>query len=248
MSSEKEPSQNSLIAATKSRAKFSGHGGAKGAAGKRQKSYDPENSELLHNPGDSVSVSPGKEGFETITIAADWNEIAGEKSGFFGKLVGITGAKPVDIDLGCLYELEDGSRGAIQAFGEKFGDFDKPPFIKLSGDERTGKTAGHDEFITVNGSQWKNVKRMLVYLYIYQGATKWLEVAPRVFVDIPGENDLVVTLKDSDDSLALCAVAGLEQIRGGVKLTNYTEYFPGHAAMDRAFGFGLEWDEGEKSR
>jgi tellurite resistance protein TerA len=140
----------------------------------------------------------------------------------------------------------DGTRGAIQAFGEKFGDFDNPPYMKLSGDERTGDAKGHDEYIVVNGAHWDKIKRILVYFYIYDGARKWAEISPHIVLDVPGEDDLVVTLSKHNDALAVCAVGGLESIRGGIKLTNYTEYFPGHAEMDRAFGFGLEWDDGVK--
>ena len=152
----------------------------------------------------------------------------------------------VDLDIGCLYELEDGTRGAIQAFGEKFGDYKNSPYIALSGDERTGDAEGEDEYILVNGAHWNKFKRLLIYIYIYKGATNWAQLNPHVVIDIPGENDLVVTLGVHNDALALCAVGGLEQVRGGVKLTNYTEYFPGHAEMDRAFGFGLPWDDGKK--
>ena len=143
--------------------------------------------------------------------------------------------------------MQDGTRGAIQAFGEKFGEYDKPPFISLSGDERTGDADGHDEFILVNGEHWKDIKRILVYIYIYEGAARWSQIKPQLVVDVPGENDLYVTLGAHNDALDLCAVGGLENVRGGIKLTNYTEYFPGHLEMDRAFGYGLEWGEGHKS-
>ena len=138
------------------------------------------------------------------------------------------------------------TRGSIQAFGEKFGDLEKAPFIKLSGDERTGDADGHDEYLLVNGARWNDIKRLLVYIYIYEGAPRWSMIKPQIVVDVPGENDLYVTLSAHDDALALCAIAELESVRGGIKLTNRTEYFPGHQEMDRAFGFGLEWGDGKK--
>jgi tellurite resistance protein TerA len=152
----------------------------------------------------------------------------------------------VDLDLGCLYELQDGTRGAIQAFGEKFGAYERAPFIKLSGDERTGNAKGMDEAIFVNGACWDQIKRLMIYIYIYDGAPRWSEIKPQVVLDVPGENDLIVTLGAHNDALALCAVGGIENVRGGIKLTNYTEYFPGHFEMDRAFGFGLDWADGKK--
>lgn len=240
-------SVDSMIAATESQAEFSGHGGALGAAGYREVSFDPDNSEFLKEPGQNIAVSPGPDGFESILIGVEWDNIATKDSGFFGKLLGKVTKKGVDLDLGCLYELEDGTRGALQAFGEKYGNFDGPPYIALSGDERTGDAKGNDEYILVNGKHWDKIKRLLVYIYIYDGASNWKLINPKILVDVPGENDLVVTLGAHDDVLDLCAVGGLEQIRGGIRLTNYTEYFPGHYEMDRAFGFGLEWDDGKKS-
>lgn len=244
MTKKEQTSFDSLADATRSRASFSGHGGALGAAGVREVSYDPDNCEDLREPGQSVAISPGPEGFEEILIGVEWDPIIEPDTSFLGKMMNRTRKTHVDLDIGCLYEMEDGTRGAIQAFGEKFGNFDESPYMALSGDERTGDADGHDEYILVNGQFWTKVKRILVYIYIYQGAPHWAEIAPKIIVDVPGENDLIVTLSKHDESLPLCAVGGLEQVRGGIKLVNYTEYFPGHDEMDRAFGFGLEWGDG----
>lgn len=236
----------SIIEATESRAHFSGHGKALGAAGHRERSEGPGNSTFLRDPGQSLSISPPETGFKNFTISASWDSRETSRKGLLGKLIKAPKLQPVDIDLGCLYELQDGTRGAIQAFGDKFGAFNDAPYIALSQDERDGRRAGPDEWLTVNGQFWVSVRRMLVYLYIYRGASRWSQVKPRVDIDIPGQEDLIVTLGAHDDSLSLCAVGGLENVRNGIKLTNYTEYFPGHLEMDRAFGFGLNWDEGTK--
>jgi len=247
MSEDLSPSASAIADATRSRAKFSNHGRALGAAGYKEASHHPENCEFLSEPGGHIAVNPGKNGFENILIGVAWDNIRVQESGFFGKMFKKMRSVGVDLDIGCLYEMQDGTRGAVQAFGEKFGEYDKPPFISLSGDERTGDADGHDEFILVNGEHWNDIKRILIYIYIYEGAPSWSQIKPQLVVDVPGENDLYVTLGAHNDALALCAVGGLENVRGGIKLTNYTEYFPGHLEMDRAFGFGLEWGEGHKS-
>lgn len=246
MSANDKSSIDSMADATRSRADFSGHGGALGAAGHREISINPDNSEFLREPGQSIAVSPGADGFESLVIGVEWDNVLVQQAGFFGKLLKKATKKGVDLDIGCLYELKDGSRGAIQAFGEKFGNFEDPPYMTLSGDERTGDAEGHDEYILVNGKHWNKIKRLLVYIYIYEGAVNWKQINPQILIDVPGENDLVVTLGAHDDSLALCAVGEIEQVRGGIKLINRTEYFPGHHEMDRAFGYGLEWGDGTK--
>lgn len=246
MADNTNPSAASIEEATRSRAKFSGHGGSLGAAGYREASDHHENCEFLNEPGNSINVSPGKNGMESFIIGVAWDNIQVQDSGFFGKLFKKMRKVGVDLDIGCLYEMQDGTRGAVQAFGKKFGAYDQAPYIQLSGDERTGDSDGQDEYIRVNGMHWNDIKRILVYIYIYDGAPRWSMIKPQIVVDVPGEQDLYVTLKAHDDALCLCAVGELENIRGGIRLTNRTEYFPGHAEMDRAFGFGLEWEEGEK--
>lgn len=242
---ENNISTRGLMEANRSRVQFSGHGNAKGAAGYRVASYNPDNCDLLAEPGQSIAITPGQRGFEDITIGGAWDEPP-EKSGFFSRLLRKQTKRGVDLDLGCLYELADGTRGAIQAFGEKFGQLDGPPWMRLSGDARHGDEEGDDEHITVSGPHWNDIRRVLIYMYIYDGVTHWSTIKPRVVLDIPGENDLVVTLSVHNDALPVCAVGGIENVRGGIKLTNYTEYFPGHLEMDRAFGYGLPWEDGRK--
>lgn len=247
---DKNGSGQSIADATRSRASFSGHisggGAALGAAGYREASDHPENCEFLNEPGASIAVCSGEHPVESIMIGAAWDNVKTQKAGFFGKLFKKARGVGVDLDVGCLYELQDGSRGALQAFGNKFGRLDQPPYIALSADERTGDAEGNDEYLLINGKNWSKIKRVLVYLYIYKGVLNWSELKPQLVVDVPGESDLYVTLQHHNDALDICAVGGIENIRGGIKLTNYTEYFPGHMEMDRAFGFGLDWADGQK--
>ena len=235
--------QSGLEQANKDRAEFSGHGPARGAAGFLDPNSQGSDNDYLGNRGDSLSVTPGKSGFGKITIAAAWNNPADESS-FLSKL--INKKKDVDLDLGCLYELHDGHRGAVQSFGNLRGNFNEMPFLKLSHDEQTGDRDGDDEWIDINGAEWSKIKRLLFYVYIYKGASNWAEFRPQIQLRIPGEKPMVVTIASPNDTMDICAIAGIENVRNGIKITNYTEYFPGQAEMDRAFGFGIEWTEGSK--
>jgi len=237
-----------LIEATRSRAKFSGHGSAKGAAGYRTED-DGEDGSFLSVTGDTAIVNPHEHGYGDIRIGAAWDNISPKQSvGLLQRLLKKAPPSPqgVDLDLGVLYELKNGARGAVQAFGELFGDFEAQPYMALSGDERTGDAEGDDEFIMVNGAKWPEIKRLLVYVYIYGGAPDWAAIRPQVHVDVPGEQSLIIVPSVGKSELPVCAVAGLENIRNGIRLTNYNEYFRSHPSMDRAFGFGLQWDDGAK--
>ncbi|HPD83614.1 MAG: Tellurium resistance protein TerA [Alphaproteobacteria bacterium] len=247
-------SKGSILEATRSRATFSQHGKSLGAAGYLSPHDDSDNASFLSKPGETAIVNPSREGIKNFEIGVAWDNVkprkSKQKSSFLDKLFGK--AKPskrhkgVDLDIGCLYELTNGKRGAIQAFGDMYGSLDQEPYIYLSGDERTGEAEGEDELITVNGRQWDKIKRLIIYIYIYDGADSWETVKPQIQVRVPGEKPMIVTLKAQREELAVCVVAGLENIRGGIKMTNYLEYFPGHPAMDRAFGFGLKWEDGQK--
>lgn len=238
-------SSDSIANATRSRASFSGHGNAKGAAGLRAEN-DGAPGDFLSGVGDMAIVNPHVGGFEKIHIGFAWDSIVEKKEGFWNKLFSREETLSVDLDLGCLYELQDGERGAIQAFGDLFGDYSKSPYIHLSGDERTGESEGDDEYMSVNGQKWPDIKRILFYTYIYDGAPNWAALKPQIQILVPNERPMVVVPNVNHSELGLCVIGGMENVRNGIKITNYTEYFPGHAEMDRAFGFGLEWADGVK--
>lgn len=241
-----ENSQDSIMGASRSRAKFSGHGAAKGAAGYRVAQYGDADCEHLSVSGQSAMIDPPLEGFGDFVIGAAWDNIEVQQSGFFGKLLKKATKQGIDIDLGCLYELHDGQRGALQAFGDLYGRYEQAPWIYHSGDEKTGNAEGDDEYFKVNGAFWKNIKRILVYVYIYDGDGDWATIKPSITLRIPGSKPMIVNPDVHKANLPVCVIAGLENIRGGIKLENFTEYFPGHSEMDRAHGFGLQWDEGTK--
>ncbi len=71
----------------------------------------------------------------------------------------------VDLDLGCMYELADGTKGVVQPLGSFFGELNDPPYIKLSGDDRFGSGSG--ETIFVNLDHRDDFKRLLIFVYIY---------------------------------------------------------------------------------
>jgi tellurite resistance protein TerA len=240
-------SANSLIEATRNRARYSGHGHAIGAAGYISDTDDDSYS-FLGSTGETSIFNPRDGGFPKIRIGAAWDNEQVRRAGFFGKLLKKARNIGVDLDLGCLYELQNGERGCIQAFGENYGAYDREPYVRLSGDERTGDTPGDDEIIAINGAQWPEIKHLLVYMYIYGGAENWAEVKPQIQIRMPDEKPVIVTLHTRRPDLPLCAVAGMENVRGGIRVTNHTEYFPGHAEMDRAFGFGIDWEDGVKAQ
>ncbi|MEM6781134.1 MAG: Tellurium resistance protein TerA [Pseudomonadota bacterium] len=254
MSEKDQPmsaSQHSIMEATKSRAKFSGHGGGKALGAAGYVSDTDDSCDFLATTGQRTIFNPPENGFGDIIIGAAWQNIKKEQGGFLNRLMNKATDTGVDLDLGVLYELHNGKRGCVQAFGGTMGNYETEPYLLLNGDDRTGDDDdddehGNDEVILLNGQKWPEIKRLLIYLYIYKGVHNWAEIAPQVQVLVPNERPMVVTLHTYKSELCLAATARMENVRNGIRMTNITEYYPGHPSMDRAFGFGIEWEDGQK--
>jgi tellurite resistance protein TerA len=238
-------SQDSMAEASRWRAEKSGHGKAAGAAGYRAPD-DGRPGQFLSESGASAAVDPRPGGFPDIVVGAAWDNVRAKDANPVEKLAQQVMGKGVDLDLGCLYELADGSRGAIQGFGEEFGAHDKPPYIFLPRDERTGDRRGDDEILIINGRRWAEIRNILLYIYIYEGAPDWAAVRPQVHVNVPEEPPMVITPHVRSTDMPVCAIAQLENVRGGIRLTHHSEYFADHNSMDNAFGYGIAWAEGGK--
>ena len=56
----------------------------------------------------------------------------------------------VDLDLGCMYELTDGTKGVVQPLGGFLGELNGAPYVKLSGDDRFGSGSGETIFVNLD--------------------------------------------------------------------------------------------------
>lgn len=203
----------------------------------------PKNTNLgvvnLEKKGASLSLDK-KQGFEKIVINLNWNQLTQDKRGFLSSLFGRSGSGGgLDLDLGCLYERKDGRVGCIQALGDAFGDYTQAPHIHLLGDDRTGENA-EGEFLWINGNNFNEINRVLIYAFIYEGAANWAQTDGVITLSTPGRDAIKVIL-DSHRNLPMCAIAMIENNGGDLKITKLVDYFDGHEAMDDAYGFGLSW-------
>ncbi len=198
----------------------------------------------LEKRGQSVSLEKkGAAGFGEIVFNLNWQGRPEQKpKGLFG---GLGARRGIDLDLGCLWELTDGYKGAVQALGESYGDYRNPPYIRHAGDDRTG-AAAEGEFIRINGDQIGNIARILVYAFIYEGAPNWAAASGVATVTIPGHPDIEVRLDNPASGQGMCAIALIENDRGNLRVTKEERYFRGHREMDHAFGWGLRWAAGSK--
>jgi tellurite resistance protein TerA len=209
----------------------------------------------LEKRGDKVSLDkrPGGGGFGRIHVNLNWNRGSAppQKTGFLAKLTGGgNSSSGIDLDLGCMYEMADGRPGLVQALGNAWGDFDRPPYIKLAADDRTGQSKD-GENIHINGEHFGEIKRALIFTFIYQGAPNWGATDGVVTINMPEQAPIEVKL-DQGGNQMMCAIAMIENRSGSLQVTKLEEYFSqqgsqsAHELMDRRFGFGLRWTTGRK--
>lgn len=192
----------------------------------------------------SISLEKKDGDFGEIKINLNWNRATPSGGGgFFASLRGKSGG--IDLDVGCLYEMQSGRKGAVQALGNAFGSFHDEPYIQLMGDDRTGAVSD-GEWLRINGKEWRNVRRVLVYAFIYEGAPNWQATDGVITLYIPGEPPIEVRLSEEGGTKGMCAIALLENVGGSVKVNRRVEFFKGHSDMDKAFGWGMRWAAGSK--
>ena len=182
-------------------------------------------------------------GLGEILVNLNWNAKPAKK-GLLGTLFG--GSQGIDLDLGCLYELKDGQKGAVQALGNGFGALNRPPYIALDGDDRTGAAAA-GENLRINGDQIGNIKRILVYTFIYEGIANWKQADAIVTIRYPGAEDLVVKMDEYNSSDGMCGLALMENVNDETfSVEKIIRFFPSHRELDQAFHWGLRWKTGRK--
>lgn len=194
--------------------------------------------------GQKVSLKKGASGgLGEILVNLNWNARP-VKKGLLGGLFG--GSQGIDLDLGCLYELKDGQKGAVQALGNGFGALNRPPYIALDGDDRTGAAAA-GENLRINGDQIGNIKRILVYTFIYEGIANWQQADGIVTIRYPKAEDLIVKMDEYNSSDRMCGLALLENMNDETfSVEKIVRFFPGHEALGQAFHWGLRWKAGRK--
>ena len=179
-----------------------------------------------------------------IIINLNWHK-GQSKPGFLGGLFGgKSGA--IDLDLGCLFDLKDGTKGSVQALGKHFGSLNNSPYVALDGDDRTGSVEG-GENLRVNGRKIYMFRRILVYTFIYEGIANWREADGIVTVKCPGNRDVIVRMDEYDTRDRMCALVMLENVNdSALSVEKLVKFFDGHEQMDRYYNWGLHWVAGRK--
>ena len=179
-----------------------------------------------------------------ILINLNWHKGQGKKGLF--SLFGNKSSGAIDLDLGCLFELKNGLKGSVQALGKNFGSLSEAPYAALDGDDRTGDVEG-GENLRVNGTKIAQIRRILVYTFIYEGIANWREADGIVTIKCPGSRDVIVRMDEHDTKKGMCALAMLENVDDKTfSVEKLVRFFSGHEDMDKCYHWGLKWVYGRK--
>ncbi|MDO9269077.1 MAG: TerD family protein [Methylobacter sp.] len=196
----------------------------------------------LEKKGQSVSLEKNTGDAGEILINLNWNATPVKSVGHFRQS---SSAGGIDLDLGCLWEFEQGEIGGVQALGGHFGNLHQFPFIELDHDDRSGSSLG-GETLRINSKHLQDFRRILIYTFIYEGVPNWSHVDAVITIKTKNQPDIEIRLDSYRDDQFLCAIAMLENINGQLQITKLVDYFSGQQQMDRAYGWGLNYVAGSK--
>ncbi|MCK7553991.1 hypothetical protein MKQ70_02790 [Chitinophaga sedimenti] len=209
----------------------------------------------LEKTGDSHVIDLSKKTdsiTQEININLNWSK--GTKKGLFGT---IFGGSDIDLDLGCFYELNNGEKNVIDGlqFAQgrggardrhtKQGRYTGTPWIWHTGDDR-GAAAGSGENIIVNPKGLQELKRIVVYCFIYQGAANWHESNATVTVSVPGSAEIEVQMGKQSSIYNFCAIAEIRFSGNTIDVRKLVSFHRSHAECDKAYKWGFTWGAGSK--
>jgi tellurite resistance protein TerA len=190
-------------------------------------------------PSVSLSKHGGSRG--VLAVNLNWNARP-PATGLFRKTIHL------DLDLGCLYEFADGTKGVVQALGNAFSAADRSgrTLLRLDGDDRSGQVAG-GENLTIDLTDPSRITRVLVFALIYEGAANWAAADAVATLTPVGAPPIEVRLDDPRDGARICAIAMVSQHGGEITVKREVNYLNGaQRALDEAYGWGMNWTKGRK--
>lgn len=189
----------------------------------------------LDKKGDRRTVSLTKGGNQRIHLNLNWKQPALDtrKRGLFAPK-----SNAPDLDLGCMWELKDGSKGVIQPLGGRMGSESGPPWIYLDKDDRSGAAADGENLYIVRPEM---IKRVMVFALIYEGAPDFKSVGGTMTIRDQNGSETIVELDDPESNRPFCAICTITEHGDSVVITKEERYLNDHREADEQYGFGFSW-------
>jgi tellurite resistance protein TerA len=126
---------------------------------------DPNRGVIELKKGQKVNLTKHGYSMGEIMINLNWSKPQQQRGFFAPRLKGI------DLDLGCLFNSMMAEK-RCPGFGQLIRQFLWSSNNRLDGDDRTG-TSTDGENLRINGNMISQIRRFLVYTFIYEGAANW---------------------------------------------------------------------------
>ena len=195
------------------------------------------------------SVSLRKSGITGGTMRVNLRWSAGARPAGRGLFKRRSGPAAVDLDLGCLFEYTDGTKGVVQALGDSLRDqhsFGPAPIVWLDGDDRSGLSEG-GENLYVDLSRSAAIVRILVFAYIYDGTPNWAAANAVVTLHPADGPQIAIALDEHDPTCPMVAIAQLVMRDGELVVLREVRYVQGkQRALDEAYAWGMNWSPARK--
>jgi tellurite resistance protein TerA len=202
-------------------------------------------------PSVSLTKTAGTTGILRVNL--NWNARPGGSGGgggFLKRLASAAGGGAIDLDLGCLYEYADGSKGVIQALGNAFRGQHSlgngQSIAWLDGDDRSGRNTGGENLL-VDLQHTQQIRRILVFALIYEGVPNWGQADAVVTMFPAAGPQIEVRLDEHDPRARICAIAMIQNQGGQLVVNREVRYVHGgQDVLDRTYGWGMDWTPGRK--
>lgn len=198
---------------------------------------------VLTKSSPRIDLNKKSVGKGIFRVNLNWNRSPRPSTGGLGRIFQINNG--IDLDLAAYIRLRNGEQTIIQALGGRFGALERPPYVKLLGDDRTGSQQD-GEWIHINGERLDELAEVLIFTFIYSGVPNWQATDAVVRLEIAGQPEIETRLSEGDNSLPMCAIARIINNGGQLRIERLDRYFRDHRDMDRAFGWGFSWKAGSK--
>ncbi|MEU9004249.1 TerD family protein [Streptomyces sp. NPDC048551] len=166
--------------------------------------------------------------------------------GWMNKGKGAVRLEDVDLDLSCLWELQNGTTGIVHPIEDQYGSFDQPPYVRLDQDDRTGRSETGENLL-INLDHAAAIKRLLVFVVIYDGATSFAGLHGVATLFPPAGPPIEVLLDECTVVSPVAAIALIENVGGELIVRREAKYIqpaPGvfkQQAADLEYGWGMSW-------
>jgi tellurite resistance protein TerA len=205
---------------------------------------------------ESPAISLAKQGGTSgrLRVNLNWQERTGGQRQSLGWKERLTKAMSggLDLDLCALFELADGRKGVVQALGNAFGSLHQPPYMHLDGDDRTGAVAT-GENLTINLDHVREMRRMVIFVTVYAGATSFKGIANATVTLTPERGAPVeFHLDECTVDSPVCVLALLTNEGGELVVNREARYLipdrgvSPQRTVDHAYGWGMQWTPGRK--